>query len=46
MGAAVLLDVSFVERGAVVPATVIAIAVVFAGLWFVFPVLRRAWPDR
>ncbi len=42
----VLLDVSFVERGAIVPAAAISIFALFAALWFVVPLWRRARLDR
>ena len=42
----VLLDVSFVEQGAIVPALTIAVAALFAVLWFVFPLSRRIASDR
>jgi hypothetical protein len=43
---AVLLDVSFVERGAIVPALTISVGALFAALWFVFPITRRLASDR
>ena len=42
----VLLDVSFVERGAVVPVVGVSMFVLFGGLWFVLPLSRRAAPGR
>ncbi len=44
--AAVLLDMSVVERGAVVPAAVASIFAVFAALWLILPLARRSLPDR
>jgi hypothetical protein len=44
--AAVLLDVSFVENGAIVPALTIGIFALFTALWFVFPLSRRIASDR
>lgn len=41
ISAAVLLDVSFVAHGAIVPTLVIAIFALFAALWFVFPLVHR-----
>ncbi len=38
---AVLLDVSFVERGAIVPAIGVATFSAFAFIWFAFPMWRR-----
>lgn len=46
VSATVLLDVSFVERGAIVPTLAISVVVLFAGLWFVFPLTRRIASDR
>ncbi len=41
ISAAVLLVVSFVERGAPVPIIAGAALVGFAGLWFIFPIAHR-----
>jgi hypothetical protein len=46
VSATVLLDVSFVEQGAIVPALTIGVVALFAGLWFVFPLSRRIRSDR
>ena len=46
VSAAVLLDVSFVEGGALVPAVGVAMFVVFGGLWFARPLRQRVWPQR
>jgi hypothetical protein len=46
VSATVLLDVSFVERGAIVPALTITIVALFAVLWFVFPLSRRITSER
>ncbi len=46
VSATVLLDVSFVERGATVPALTIGVVTLFAGLWFVFPLWRRIASER
>jgi O-antigen/teichoic acid export membrane protein len=44
--AAVVLDATFVDSGAVAAAAVISVFVLFAGLWFVLPLWRRARLDR
>jgi hypothetical protein len=46
VSATVLLDVSFVERGAIVPALAISVVALFAALWFLFPLSRRIRSDR
>ncbi len=46
VSASVLLDVSFVERGAVVPVVGISMFVLFGGLWFALPLSRRAASHR
>ncbi len=46
ISAAVLLDVSFVDHGAIVPVLTISIFALFAGLWFVFPLWRRMSSER
>jgi Family of unknown function (DUF6328) len=43
---AVLLDVSFVERGAVVPVVGVSMFALFGGLWFALPLSRRAASRR
>jgi O-antigen/teichoic acid export membrane protein len=43
---AVLLDASFVASGAFTAIAVILVFVLFAGLWFAFPLWRRARLDR
>jgi hypothetical protein len=44
VSAAVLLDVSFVEGGALVPALGVSMFVLFGGVWFALPLWRRTWP--
>lgn len=39
---AVLLVVGFVERGVIVPVVVMAVVVVYGGLWFALPLVDRA----
>jgi hypothetical protein len=46
VSAAVLLDVSFVEGGALVPAVGVSIFALFGGLWFALPLWSRAGPHR
>jgi O-antigen/teichoic acid export membrane protein len=46
VSASVLVDVSFVERGAVVPTVSVSTFVLFGGLWFALPLWRRAVPRR
>jgi O-antigen/teichoic acid export membrane protein len=41
ISSAVLLDVSFVESGAIVPAIGVATFAAFAFIWFAFPMWRR-----
>jgi MFS family permease len=43
---AVFLDVSFVERGAVVPVVGVSMFALFGGLWFALPLSRRAASRR